>query len=153
MNDLERIVAIEEIKRVKARYFRGVDCSDAELVRGILADDCELDYRGCCTDPRSGRDFMPTMNVVLRGSASWSAEGFAKAGIVSVHQGCNADIELTSATTATAIWPMSDRLFLPAGAPFSQMIGYGYYHETYVKVDGSWKIKTLYIERIRVEAE
>ncbi len=152
MNDLETMVAIEAIKRVKARYFRGVDCGDAELVRGILADDCELDYRGCCTDPRSGRDFMPAMNVVLKGRASWSAEGFAKVGIVSVHQGCNADIELTGATTATAVWSMTDRLFMPPGAPFSQMTGYGYYHETYEKVGGEWKIRTLRIERIRVEA-
>ena len=152
MNEMERLVAIEAIKRAKARYFRGVDCSDAELVRSILDTDCELDYRGCCTDPRSGRDFLPSMNVVLRGSASWSSEGFAKAGIVSVHQGYNADIELLSATNATAIWSMTDRLFMPAGAPFAQMIGYGYYHETYVKADGIWKIKTLRIERIRVEA-
>jgi hypothetical protein len=152
MTDVEQLLAIEAIRRVKARYFRGVDLGDAELVRSILADDCELDYRGCCTDPRSGRDFMPAMNVVLKGRAAWSAEGFAKAGIVSVHQGCNADIELTSATTAKAVWAMTDRLFLPAGAPFSQMTGYGYYHESYVKVGGDWKIRTLRIERIRVEA-
>src|SRR3546814_3726925 len=91
----ERLAAIEAIKQVKARYFRGVDTADAELVRGILAADCVLDYRGCCTDPASGKDFMPAMNVVLRGSASWSAAGFAKAGIVSVHQGHQSEIELT----------------------------------------------------------
>ena len=151
MDDLDELVAIEAIRRVKARYFRGVDRGDAELVRGILAEDCVLDYRGCCTDPRSGRDFLPAMNVVLRGSAAWSAEGFAKAGIVSVHHGHDCEIELSGATTASGIWSMTDRLFMPGGAPFSQMIGYGYYHETYEKTGGAWKIKTLRIERIRVE--
>ena len=43
MSALDQLVAIEEIKRVKARYFRGVDCSDAELVRGILAKHWVLD--------------------------------------------------------------------------------------------------------------
>src|SRR3546814_13658852 len=63
----------------------------------------DLDYRGCCTDPASGKDFMPAMNVVLRGSASWSAAGFAKAGIVSVHQGHQSEIELTDDDRATGI--------------------------------------------------
>jgi hypothetical protein len=151
MNELERLSAIEEIKGVKARYFRGVDSGDAELVRGILAEDCVLDYMGCCTDPATGRDFLPAMNVVTRGSASWSSNGFAKAGIVSVHQGHHCEIEVTNPTTATGIWSMTDRLFMPPGAPFSQMTGYGHYHETYEKVGGAWKIKTLRIERIRVE--
>src|SRR3546814_3210757 len=74
----------------------------------------DLDYRGCCTDPASGKDFMPAMNVVLRGSVSWSAAGFAKAGIVSVHQGHQSEIELTDDDRATGIWAMSDRLFMPA---------------------------------------
>jgi SnoaL-like domain len=151
MNDVERLCAIEEIKRLKARYFRGVDTSDAALVRSILADDCVLDYRGCCTDPATGRDFLPAMNVVLRGSASWSSDGLSKAGIVSVHHGHDVDIELTGDTTARATWSMTDRLFIPTGAPFSRMTGYGYYHETYERIDGTWKIKTLEITRIRVE--
>lgn len=151
MNELERLSAIEEIKQVKARYFRGVDTADTELVRGILADDCVLDYMGCCTDPATGRDFFPAMNVVMRGSASWSSEGLAKAGIVSVHQGHNCEVRLTSDTTASAVWSMTDRMFMPPGAPISHMTGYGHYHETYEKVGGSWKIKTMRITRLRVE--
>src|SRR3546814_11625042 len=79
---------------------------------------------------------MPAMNVVLRGSASWSAAGFAKTGIVSVHQGHQSEIELTDDDRATGIWAMSDRLFMPAGMPFSLMTGYWHYHETYEKPAG-----------------
>jgi hypothetical protein len=68
MTDSERLSAIEDIKQVKARYFRGVDSGDPALVRAILADECVRDYNGCCTDPATGRDFLPAMNVVLRGS-------------------------------------------------------------------------------------
>ena len=43
MNEIERLTAIEQIKQVKARYFRGVDSCDGELVRSLLAEDCVLD--------------------------------------------------------------------------------------------------------------
>ncbi len=152
MDELSRLAAIDEIKTVKARYFRGVDTCDAALVRGILAEDCVLDYRGCCTDPATGRDFMPAMNTVVEGRDSWSEGGLGAAGIVSVHQGHNCEIELTSDTTATGTWSMTDRLYMPAGAPFALMTGFGYYFETYEKDDDVWRIKTLRIQRIRVEA-
>lgn len=151
MNDVEHIKAIEEIKRIKAQYFRGVDTSDADLVRSILAEDCVLDYVGCCTDPATGQDFLPAMNVVMRGLASWPDGGMRAAGIVSVHQGHHCEITLTSDTTASGVWSMTDRLYMPAGAPYALMQGFGWYHETYEKILGAWKIKTVRIERIRVE--
>jgi hypothetical protein len=89
----------------------------------------------------------------MRGSASWSSDGLSAAGIVSTHHGHNCEVTLTGDTTASAIWSMTDRLFMPAGAPFSVMTGYGYYHETYEKIGGTWKIKSLRIQRIRVEAD
>ena len=152
MNDIERQSAIEEIRQAKSRYFRGVDTGDGDLVRGVLAEDCVLDYMGCCTDPASGRDFLPSMNIVMRGRDNWVSDGLSKAGIVSVHHGHNGEVELTGDNSARAIWPMTDRLYMPAGAPYACMTGYGYYHETYEKVAGRWKIKTLRIQRLRVEA-
>jgi hypothetical protein len=152
MNEIERLTAIEEIKQAKARYFRGVDTRDDALVKGVLAQDCVLDYNGSCVDPVSGRDFLPAMNVVLRGSASWTSSALSSAGIVSVHHSHDGEVTLISDASARAIWSMTDRLYMPAGAPFSLMTGFGYYHETYVKVDGCWRIKTLRLTRLRVEA-
>ena len=151
MEHYQRLHAIEEIKQVKARYFRGVDTNDSELVRGILALDCVLDYTGCCTDPTSGHDFLPAMNIVLCGSSAWPSQGLRAAGIVSVHHGHTGEVTLDGSTRGSAIWSMTDRLFMPVGAPFAVMTGFGYYHETYEVNDGAWKIKTLRIERIRVE--
>jgi hypothetical protein len=65
-----------------------------------------------------------------------------------VHQGHTPEIELTSDTTATGIWALADIVKLPDG---SDMYGYGHYHETYVKVDGAWKIKTSTLTRLRVD--
>jgi len=152
MEDIERLAAIEAIRQVKARYFRGVDTGNGELVRSILAEDCVLDYMGCCTDPTSGRDYLPAMNIVMEGRASWSSNGLRNIGIVSTHHGHNSEVTIHSPTSASAIWPMTDRLFMPTGGEYDAMIGYGFYHETYEKVGENWLIKTLRIERIRVES-
>lgn len=148
------LAAIEAVRLAKARYFRGVDTSDGDLVRSILAEDCVLDYQGCCVDPVSGVDHLPVMNLVVRGRSSWADGGLRAAGIVSQHQGFNPDIAITGETAAQATWPMSDRLWMPAGAPFRLLTGFGWYHETYVReADGGWRIQTLRIERIRVLVE
>ena len=153
MNDVERLAAIEEIKQVKAKYFRGLDTGDGDLVRSVLAEDCVLDYVGCCTDPSTGIDYVPSTNTVLRGREAWPAGQRVNMGFVSVHQGHTAEIKITSDSTASAIWSMTDRLHFPPGGDYSVMTGYGHYHETYEKVDGTWKIKTTRLTRLRVEAK
>jgi hypothetical protein len=152
MNEIERLAAIEEIKQVKAKYFRGVDTGNGDLVRSILAEDCVLDYRGGCTDPVTGIDHVPAMNALLNGREAWPAGENLNMGMVSVHQGHNVEVEVTSDSTASGIWSMTDRLHFPAGAPISIMTGYGHYHETYEKSDGTWKIKTTRLTRLRVES-
>ena len=151
MREIARLTATDQIMQLKARYFRGVDSCDGDLVRGLLAGDCVLDYVGCCTDPATGRDFIPAMNVVLRGRASWRSDGMSRLGIVSVHQGHNFEVEFSSDTTARGIWSMTDRLYFPRGGAFSLMTGYGHYHETYEKFADGWKLQTTRITRIRVE--
>lgn len=152
MTGVERLLAMEDIRQLKARYFRGVDSGDGDLVRGVLAEDCVLDYLGCCTDPATGHDFLPAMNVVLRGRSSWRADGLSRLGIVSVHQGHNLELDFIGDTHARGIWSMTDRLFFPPGGAFSVMTGYGYYHETYDRIDGAWMLATIRVSRIRVEA-
>jgi hypothetical protein len=152
MDKIEQVLATDAITQLKARYFRGVDTCDGDLVRAILAEDCVLDYRGCCTDPVTKRDFIPAMNVVLRGRVSWRSDGMSRLGIVSVHQGHNFELDFTSDITAKGIWSMTDRLYFPPGGEFSIMTGYGHYHETYERTGPSWVLKTTHITRIRVEA-
>ena len=151
MTDGERASAIEDIRQLKAKYWRGVDLADGDLVRSILARDCELDYRGCCIDPTTGVDHMPAMNLVLKGRDSWLDA--ALNGVVTVHQGHQSEIEITSDTAATGVWAFSDRFFMPPGAPFSRLTGYGHYHETYVRKGSKWLLQTTRITRLRVEVE
>ncbi|MFC0203420.1 nuclear transport factor 2 family protein [Novosphingobium soli] len=154
MDVIDRLAAIEEIRQLKARYFRGVDDRDAALVRSILAEDCVLDYRGCCTDPATGVDHFPAMNTVMKGREAWAdAPPSQGPHLVTVHQGHDPDITIESAGTARGIWAFTDRLFLPPGGPFSRLTGWGRYHETYVNRGDGWRILTTRIERLRVEVE
>lgn len=128
MQDMARLAATDEIRQLKARYFRGVDGCDGDLVKNILAEDCVLDYLGCCTDPATGRDFIPQMNVVLRGRDAWRADGMSSLGIVSVHQGHNFDVEFLSEREARA---GVRRLLTEYGAcPFERCMGA---HEAYCR--------------------
>jgi hypothetical protein len=151
MTELERLAAIEEIKQVKARYFRGADTGGVELMRDCFTEDCVLDYIDCFVDPASGRDFLSTYSHMIRGRANWPTKSLRDVGIVSVHQGHNVEVDFVDDATAKVITSMTDRLYLPAGSPISQVTGYGHYHETYVKIGGRWFIKDLRLTRLRVE--
>jgi len=151
MDQCERLAAIEEIKQLKARYWRGVDSADGALVRSILAEDCVLDTMGCCTDPVTGIDHMPQMNMVMRGRESFQLGNLEEPRLVTVHQGHQCEIEVTSPTTAKGIWTFTDRFFIPPGAPFTRLTGYGHYHETYTNAADGWKLQTMRITRLWVE--
>lgn len=154
MDTLARLAAIEDIRQLKARYWRGVDDGDAALVRSILAEDCMLDYRGCCTDPVTGIDHMPAMNMVLQGRDSWpDATSPVGPRIVTVHQGNDPDITVESETSAVGIWCFTDRFFPPPGSPFARLTGWGRYHDTYTNRGDGWKLASTRIERLRVEVE
>lgn len=43
MSDLERLVAIEEIKNLKARYFRAMDTGDWDVLQTVFATDAVFD--------------------------------------------------------------------------------------------------------------
>jgi len=152
VTEVERLAAIEAIKQVKSRYFRFGDTKDLVSMRELFTKDCVADLSGSVTDPETGIDIFPEVgSQVLNGvDAIMEAYG-AGTGIRSVHHGYIPDIEITSDSTATAIFPMTDRLFFAAEYPIAGMIGYGHYHETYEKIGGNWLIKTLRLTRLRVE--
>jgi len=143
MTDGERFVAIEEIKQLKARYFRCMDTKDWEAFEAVFSRDAVADYT-----PKGAKP------------ADWSASGAAN--IVSlvrkavepattVHHGHMAEIDLISPTTAHGIFAMEDLIWWPVGAHHKTLHGWGHYHETYEKVDGRWLIKTLRLTRLRIE--
>jgi hypothetical protein len=153
MDTLSKLQAIEDIKMLKARYFRGVDTKDRELLRSVFADAATADYRGAVTDPQSGINAVPgtTEEVVRGGDAIADGVIAAVAALVTVHHGSIPEIEITGEDTAIGIWPMVDILRMPPTASVKGLVGYGHYHETYVRQKGLWKIQSLRLTRLRVD--
>jgi hypothetical protein len=141
MDDIERLTAIEDIRRLKARYFRCLDTKDWDGFRDVFASDGEMDMRA-----EAGE------RGLVRGSQAIADFVRGVVGDVqTVHHGHMGEIEVTSPTTATGIWAMEDLLRWPAGGPYGSMHGWGHYHETYAKPGDGWRIQTLTLTRLRLD--
>ncbi|ETD33300.1 hypothetical protein W823_09460 [Williamsia sp. D3] len=152
MDLIVRLDAIEGIKLAKARHQRGVDTTDVDLLRRVFAEDVLVDCRGVMTDPVSGANSAPQTDEVFQGADKAIAAAVSSLeGVVSVHHVSSPEIEITSPTTGSGIWPQVDRLLYDAGAPFKEFIGYGYYHETYERVGEDWRIKSMRMVRTRMD--
>jgi len=146
MDDLSRLLAIEEIKQLKAKYIYGLDHRDWDLWRReVFAPDAELHVPEFRAEP-----FTPLDELIAYDSESTGDQ-------VSVHHVHMPTIELTSDTTATAIWPMEDRLFRSKEMPLydgsTYLHGFGHYRERYVKLSQGWRIKSTQLTRLRVEMQ
>jgi len=152
MNEIEKIGAIQQIKQLKARYFRAADTKNMPLMATVLAHDCMLDFTGACKDPGTGIDLLPTVTEDPIRSRDEAIEKFSNGeGLVTVHHGHTCEIELHGPDNASAIWAMTDHLYFPPASPVEMLTGHGHYHETYERIDGTWLIKSLRLTRLRVE--
>jgi hypothetical protein len=142
---------IEQIKQLKARYFRFMDGKDWDAYRTVFTDDVVFDVRGGMAASKRD-DTYP--EPPLEGPDA--AVDFIRNGLqhlVSAHQGFMPEIELTGPDSATGIWAMTDVLRAGEGAPFRTVRGYGHYHEDYRRVGGAWKIARLRLTRLLVDIE
>jgi uncharacterized protein (TIGR02246 family) len=127
---------LEAIGQLKARYFRTLDTKDWVGMRQVFSDDVVIDTTESGGTVVAGADeFLQFLQETLANS-------------VTVHQGHMPEIELTSATTAAGIWALNDLIIWPDG---SRLQGYGHYHETYEKIDGTWRIKSSKLTRLHMD--
>ena len=142
MTVIEMLLAVEEIKQLKSRYFYGLDRKDWDLWRDkVFARDATLE--------------VPEASVTVAGIEDiigWVAGNVADQ--VSVHHGHMPDIQITSDTTATGVWAMEDRLYRTAAHPLADgstyLHGFGHYHERYVRTSAGWRIGSTRLSRLRV---
>jgi len=143
VSPLERLAAIEEIKQLKARYFYAYDHKDWDMWRDeVWAPEGRLEV------PEMARDIAPR-EAMIEWVIAQSADQ------VSVHHGHTPIIEITSDTTAKGIWAMEDRIYRsrehPLNGDTSFVLGFGHYHETYVKLDIGWRIRSTRLTRLHTE--
>jgi hypothetical protein len=143
MTDGERLRAAEEITQLKARYFRFLDTKQWADWENLFTADATLDISQ--ESPPGVTEARPL--ITGRGNILAFVRKVL-ADVVTVHHGHMPEIEVTSETTARAIWAMEDKLRWPDG---KTLHGYGHYHETYEKGGGTWRIKTVKLTRLRVD--
>lgn len=128
---------IEEIKKLKARYFRALDSKDWDTYAGVFAEDCQVDLRRAHGEQYSGR-------------AAFRAYASSLTIVQSVHHGHMPEIDLTGPDTATGVWCLEDYNIWEDGR---QNHGWGHYLETYVKQGDRWYIQTMALSYLRIETD
>jgi ketosteroid isomerase-like protein len=131
---------IEQIKQLKARYFRFMDTRDWDGLLDVFTEDCRIE--------------VPEADWVVDGRTTFIER--LRAAItpgVSTHHGHMPEITLDGPDRATGIWAMFDYVRAePVDGPPAHIQGYGHYHETYVKeADGRWRIRSLRLTRLRID--
>ncbi len=142
--ELARLRAFEDLRALKARYFRLMDtkCWDewadvfTEDLSAWVEDQAEVTYEG-------REQFVSSVRAALREA-------------VTVHHGHMPELELDEwegdePVSAHGVWAMFDYVEFrrPEGSLVLQ--GYGHYHETYRRQEGHWRIATLRLHRLRVD--
>lgn len=135
--NLAQLIAIEEIKQLKARYFRLHDSKRWKDLLEVFSEDAVLDAPPDIH--AEGRqnvvDFMERRNGPS----------------LSIHHGHMPEIEVLDDITARGIWAMSDHVERPHGERGRWVQdGYGHYIEEYTKADGQWRIRILRLTRLKV---
>jgi ketosteroid isomerase-like protein len=133
---VRRLAAIEEIRRLKAAYFRCVDFRLWDEFADLFTDDLEVDFAESTSTPVGKDQFVASV-------ARHFESGY------SVHHGHLAEIDVLGDTEARAFWPMYDRVESPAGSGYDSHEGWGHYTEHYRRCDdGRWRICGTKLSRV-----
>jgi hypothetical protein len=146
VDTVERLEAIEEIKQLKARYFRCMDTKDWEGFTAVFAPDARMDVSGELPGDVSDGSGITTGSREIAAFVRGSIDD-----VTTVHHGHTPEIDVTSPTNAAGVWAMEDHLWWPEGSPITTMHGYGHYHETYEKQEGRWLITSTTLTRLRTD--
>ena len=133
-----RLLEVEAIRQLKARYFRFLDGKRWSEWGDLFTEDAVLDT----TDDAADAVVHGREAIVARVSQ-------ALEGALTVHHGHMPEIELTGEGRARAIWSMEDYLEFPGDPPALIIHGRGHYHEEYLKgPDRRWRIHSLKLRRL-----
>jgi ketosteroid isomerase-like protein len=125
-----------DICNLKARYCRCLDTKDWQGYAEVFADDAVLD-----TSPSGGLTVAGRDALVAYVRSSISEDTITTHHIHAPEIAIDGD-------TATGIWSMQDRNIWPNGR---KLLGFGHYHERYVRTADGWRIAESSLTRINME--
>ena len=135
----------EDVRRLKARYFRYIDRKRWSDLRTLFSSDATI--WGFSFSPADPETFVEAVSSYM-------------SGVVSIHQGFMPQLEPRSADSIRGIWSMFDQLTWEPDSREEQgfeipgmwgIRGYGHYKEEYVRTAEGWRISFMKLTRLRIE--
>ena len=145
MTEAVNLVAMEEIRLLKARYVRALDTKDWPLLRSLLTDDMIADFREMPGD-------QPDEKLNTTGADAFVASVAAELDeATTVHHVHSFEIRFTGSRDAEGIWAMDDHFWAGEGADLAgrSRHGFGHYHDSYRKASGRWLSCPSLVLRLR----
>lgn len=146
MDALTRLVAIEDIRQMNARYFRVLDSHQWAEYQALFTDDAVMDLSEVLP---AG---TPAEKLHVVGAAAIVKQpAELMTGAIMIHNGYTHEIDIQSEDRATGNWAMEDTVIFPDDVPcpfpFRRSHNFGRYAEDYRKEAGAWKIARLKLSR------
>jgi hypothetical protein len=144
---VDELIATEEIRQLKARYFRFLDNKQWNDLQNVWTDDAILDM----TEGRGSETPTDQVRFHVGREAIVAFIRSIIGDVQTVHQGHQFEVSFVSPEVARGQWAMTDILRWPTGAPVRELHGWGYYHDTYERISDTWLIKSSKLTRLRVD--
>lgn len=140
MDAIQRLTAIEDIRLLKARYWRCIDQRRWDEYRSFFTEDAVFDF------DETGGEMAATPFI------DWTVAFLDTS--TTIHHGYAPEITLLSDDEADGIWAFDDQIYWPAPTASNQglasLIGAGHYNDRYHREDGVWKIARVRVTRLRL---
>ena len=140
MDKIEQLYEIEQIKKLKHRYFRALDTNNWQLMGECLTEDCTARYD-------SGKYSYDGREAII----AFLSKFMDGPKFLSLHNGHHPEIELLNETEATGTWYLQDIVINLHDN--TTLRGAGIYQDNYVREGDSWKIKITAYDRTYEEIE
>jgi hypothetical protein len=124
MSDIEWLVALEEIKLLKAQRDRFIDMHDYDAYESLHAPD-HVSHNEGFPSWTSSVEMITNVRQAMQ-------------GLTTAHHSHTPEITFESSTKATGIWAMSGAVAFREGGEDQWRLNFGHYYESYEKRDGRW---------------
>ena len=138
MTDIERLIELQAIYRLKGRRDHAVDQKDWATYAELHTDDYVA--MSISSEP------------IVGGQAAADALSVQLANVTTVHHCHTPVIDFQDRNHATGVWAMEDNFFWTRNREKQWLRGFGFYRETYVRgEDGQWRFSYRKLERTHAE--
>ena len=145
MHDLERLVIVENLRRLMARYVYLADHQRWTDLAGLFTPDGTFIPRLV--------DGSPIRVMRGRAAIADSVSRSVGPGATVLHHLFSDEIDVRSADSATGICAMEDLVIRPEGTTDRPrtMHGFGHYRPRFIRTPDGWRIADLEQTRLRLE--